>query len=42
MLSAWHHLLDVASARGLTLREAATVTAVERVADAHRTRGLYP
>ena len=42
MLYAWHHLLDVASARGLTLREAATVTAVERVADAHRTRGLYP
>ena len=42
MLSAWHHLLDVAAARGLTLREAATVTAVERVADAHRTRGLYP
>ncbi|MEX5262205.1 Glu/Leu/Phe/Val dehydrogenase [Kocuria sp. CPCC 205263] len=42
MLAAWHHLLDVASARGLTLRQAATVTAVERVADAHRTRGLYP
>jgi glutamate dehydrogenase (NAD(P)+) len=42
MLSAWHHLLDVAAARDLTLREAATVTAVERVADAHRTRGLYP
>ncbi|WP_424347730.1 Glu/Leu/Phe/Val family dehydrogenase [Kocuria sp. CH-021] len=42
MLSAWHHLLDVAAARDLTLREAATVTAVECVADAHRTRGLYP
>ncbi|MFF0990800.1 Glu/Leu/Phe/Val family dehydrogenase [Kocuria nitroreducens] len=42
MLQAWHHLLDVAAARELTLREAATVTAVERVADAHRTRGLYP
>jgi glutamate dehydrogenase (NAD(P)+) len=42
MLQAWHQLLDAASARGLTLREAATVTAVERVADAHRTRGLYP
>jgi glutamate dehydrogenase (NAD(P)+) len=42
MLTAWHHLLDVAAARGLTLRQAATVTAVERVADAHRTRGLYP
>ncbi|MHA7179383.1 Glu/Leu/Phe/Val family dehydrogenase [Arthrobacter sp. MDB2-24] len=42
MLTAWHHLLDSSAARGLTLREAATVTAVERVADAHRTRGLYP
>jgi glutamate dehydrogenase (NAD(P)+) len=42
MLQAWHHLLDVAAARRLTLREAATVTAVERVADAHLTRGLYP
>ncbi|MFD1210542.1 Glu/Leu/Phe/Val dehydrogenase [Arthrobacter sp. GCM10027362] len=42
MHTAWHHLLDAAAARGLTLREAATVTAVERVADAHRTRGLYP
>jgi len=30
------------AARKLTLRQAATVTAVERVADAHRTRGLYP
>ena len=26
----------------LTLREAATVLAVKRVAEAHRTRGLYP
>ncbi len=42
MLAAWNHLLEVSAARGLSLREAATVTAVERVADAHRTRGLYP
>lgn len=42
MLAAWNRLLEVAAARGLTLREAATVTAVERVADAHRLRGLYP
>ncbi|WP_313816533.1 Glu/Leu/Phe/Val dehydrogenase [Citricoccus sp.] len=42
MLQAWNRLLDVAATRQLTLREAATVTAVERVADAHRTRGLYP
>lgn len=42
MLQAWNRLLDVAATRHLTLREAATVTAVERVADAHRTRGLYP
>ena len=41
MLQARHHLLD-AAARALNLREATTVTAVERVADAHLTRGLYP
>jgi glutamate dehydrogenase (NAD(P)+) len=42
MLTAWQNLLEVSTARGLTLREAATVTAVERVAQAHLTRGLYP
>jgi glutamate dehydrogenase (NAD(P)+) len=42
MLAAWRHLLDVAATRHLTLREAATIVAVERVAEAHRTRGLYP
>jgi glutamate dehydrogenase (NAD(P)+) len=42
MLGAWNRLLDTSRSRGLTLREAATVTAVERVADAHLTRGLYP
>lgn len=42
MIQAWRHLLDVSADRGITLREAATITAVERVADAHLTRGLYP
>ncbi|KLU09162.1 Glu/Leu/Phe/Val dehydrogenase [Kocuria sp. SM24M-10] len=42
MLAAWGKVLEVAGERGLSLREAATVTAVQRVADAHLTRGLYP
>ncbi|NMR28444.1 Glu/Leu/Phe/Val family dehydrogenase [Crystallibacter degradans] len=42
MLAAWENVLAVAARRGLSLREAATVTAVERVAEAHLTRGLYP
>jgi glutamate dehydrogenase (NAD(P)+) len=42
MKSAWASLLDSSSSRDLTLREAATVTAVERVVEAHQIRGLYP
>ncbi|WP_395244407.1 Glu/Leu/Phe/Val dehydrogenase [Agromyces sp. MMS24-K17] len=42
MLSAWGHVLGYAEARGLSLRTAATALAVERVAEAHRLRGLYP
>ncbi|GAB3520495.1 Glu/Leu/Phe/Val family dehydrogenase [Arthrobacter monumenti] len=42
MLAAWHNVLTVANRRSLNLREAATVTAVERVAEAHQIRGLYP
>ena len=42
MVTAWDALLEASQKRGLTLREAATVTAVERVADAHLLRGLYP
>lgn len=42
MLSAWQHVLGYAEARGLSLRTAATALAVERVAEAHRLRGLYP
>jgi glutamate dehydrogenase (NAD(P)+) len=42
MLLAWDAVVGAATARGLTLRTAATVLAVERVAEAHRLRGLYP
>ncbi|WP_350347895.1 Glu/Leu/Phe/Val dehydrogenase [Agromyces sp. G08B096] len=42
MLNAWQHVLGYAGARGLSLRTAATALAVERVAEAHRLRGLYP
>ncbi|MFC7959146.1 Glu/Leu/Phe/Val family dehydrogenase [Rhodococcoides kroppenstedtii] len=42
MLQGWRSVLETATRRGLTLRQAATVTAVSRVADAHLTRGLYP
>jgi glutamate dehydrogenase (NAD(P)+) len=42
MLNAWRHVLGYAEARDLSLRTAATALAVERVAEAHRIRGLYP
>ncbi|GAA1807552.1 Glu/Leu/Phe/Val dehydrogenase [Agromyces neolithicus] len=42
MLSAWQCVLGYADARGLSLRTAATALAVERVAEAHKLRGLYP
>ncbi len=42
MLSAWQHVLGYAEARDLSLRTAATALAVERVAEAHKLRGLYP
>ncbi|MCG2621086.1 Glu/Leu/Phe/Val dehydrogenase [Arthrobacter sp. I2-34] len=42
MLQAWDGVVDTAKARGLSLREAATVTAVQKVAEAHQIRGLYP
>ena len=35
-------VLATAESRRVSLREAATLTAVQRVAEAHRTRGLYP
>jgi len=42
MLQAWDGVTATAAERGLSLREAATVTAVQRVAEAHQIRGLYP
>lgn len=42
MIGAWHDVLDYATAHRLTLRAAATSLAVQRVAEAHTKRGLYP
>lgn len=42
MVLAWEAVQASAREHDLTLREAATVLAVKRVAEAHRTRGLYP
>jgi glutamate dehydrogenase (NAD(P)+) len=42
MRKAWHDVSDYSASKGLTLRTAATSLAVERVAEAHRLRGLYP
>ena len=42
MLSAFDEVKALAAARGLTLRQAAHVIGVGRVAEAHRMRGLYP
>jgi glutamate dehydrogenase (NAD(P)+) len=42
MLRTWGQLRDRSEADGRPLRATATAMAVERVADAHRLRGLYP
>lgn len=42
MSAAWHAVLACAQREELSLREAATCLAVERVWEAHRLRGLYP
>lgn len=42
MTSAWHSMLEYSNNRRLSLRQAATALAVERVTQAHRMRGLYP
>jgi glutamate dehydrogenase (NAD(P)+) len=42
MLSAWNQVNDHAARLDLPLRTAATCLAVERVAQAHQLRGLYP
>jgi glutamate dehydrogenase (NAD(P)+) len=42
MEAAWHDVLETSQQYSLTLRQAATVLAVKRVAEAHLRRGLYP
>jgi len=42
MLAAWHRVSEHAAQLGRPLRTAATALAVERVAQAHVLRGLYP
>ena len=42
MESAYDGVSALASERGVSLRTAAQMIGVGRVADAHRTRGLYP
>jgi glutamate dehydrogenase (NAD(P)+) len=42
MQLAWQRVHERATSEGITLREAATCIAVERVAHAHHQRGLYP
>jgi glutamate dehydrogenase (NAD(P)+) len=42
MLTAYAAVADVARAEGLSLRDAALVIGVRRVAEAHEIRGLYP
>lgn len=42
MRAAWHDVTRHAHAQNLSLRDAATCLAVQRVADAHILRGLYP
>jgi glutamate dehydrogenase (NAD(P)+) len=35
-------VLETAKERAVTMRRAATILGVSRVAEAHKTRGLYP
>ena len=42
MAAAWRDVLETSEQYSLTLRQAATVLAVRRVAEAHLRRGLYP
>ena len=42
MERAYAEVSELATEQGLSLRTAAQVIGVGRVADAHRTRGLYP
>ena len=42
MLTAWEAVSTSAAKTGRTLRQTAMITAVQRVAEAHAIRGLYP
>jgi glutamate dehydrogenase (NAD(P)+) len=42
MTSAYHEVAMTARTEGVTLRDAALIIGVKRVAEAHETRGLYP
>lgn len=42
MLESWDAVSSAALSHGRTLREAAMLTAVERVTESHKARGLYP
>jgi glutamate dehydrogenase (NAD(P)+) len=42
MEDAYVHVLDLAEDRKVTMRRAATILGVSRVAEAHTTRGLFP
>jgi glutamate dehydrogenase (NAD(P)+) len=42
MEEAYVHVLEMAEDRKVTMRQAATIVGVSRVAEAHKTRGLYP
>lgn len=42
MLAAYRSVADMARREDVTLRDAALLLSVQRVAEAHRTRGLYP
>lgn len=42
MLGAWKGVIACSQREQVSLREAATITAVQRVAEAHAIRGLYP
>jgi glutamate dehydrogenase (NAD(P)+) len=42
MEEAYVHVLDMAGDRKVTMRQAATILGVSRVAEAHVTRGLFP
>lgn len=42
MAAAWHNVISYSTKKSLSLRTAATCLAIERVIEAHRSRGMYP